>query len=263
MKLGLVKTSLVDYPGRVASVVFTSGCNFRCPYCQNPDLVVRPATTGGLSAGGDRASRGAAAGRDLLDARVDTAFPGDDAGLLSVDEVLSFLATRAGLVTGVVVTGGEPTLHTGLPGLVAAVQRSGFAVKLDTNGSAPERIAAAGADYIAMDLKTAPGRYAELWPSAGKAPGDVIAESVNVVRQLGVGFEFRITCAPGFVGREDAIAIAALLRPEDHVFLQRYRPGRVLDPVWAASVSPYTDAHMAEVLAIIKSAAPLARIRGL
>ncbi len=233
MRLGVQKTSLVDYPGRVSAVLFTAGCALRCPYCHNPDLVITR----------DDAAR--------------------DDGLSSVDEALAFLERRRAVLSGVVLSGGEPTLHPGLPALAAAIRDLGLAVKLDTNGTAPERIAPVGADYVAMDLKTTPERYAELWPGAPADAAEIIRRAVATVRGSGAEYEFRITCAPGIFAEADASAVAALLEPGDPVFLQRYRPGRVLDPAWAAGASPYTEERLEGLLGIIKEAAPKARLRGL
>ena len=230
MRLGVQKTSLVDYPGRVSAVLFTEGCNFRCPYCQNPALVAPVKDAGGM---------------------------------FSIDDALAFLESRRGLLSAVVISGGEPTLHAALPALVASVHAMGYLVKVDTNGSYPERLGPAGADYFAMDLKTDPGRYAELWPSSPEGVPARIRDSTAFLRSSGALYEFRITCAPGFVDEEAAGAIAEVLEPGDPVFLQRCRLGTVLDPEWAHGVSPYTDARLEALLAIIREAAPLARIRGI
>lgn len=230
MRFGIQKTSLVDYPGRVSAVLFAAGCALRCPYCHNPELVEPSAA--------------------------------QSAGLASVEEVLVFLARRRDVLTGVVLSGGEPTLHAGLPELAGSIRALGLKVKLDTNGTLPARIVPVGADYIAMDLKTSPERYGELWPGAPDDAADRIRSSVIAVRQSGAEYEFRITCAPGIFAEEDAEALATLLAPDDLVFLQRYRPGRVLDPVWDSGAFPYTDERLAGLLAIIRSTAPRARIRG-
>jgi pyruvate formate lyase activating enzyme len=229
--LGLQKTSLVDFPGRVSAVLFTAGCALRCPYCHNPGLV-EPTDV-------------------------------DLAGLITVDEALAFLKRRLGLMTGVVLSGGEPTLHGDMPELAAAIRSLGFKVKLDTNGTCSERVAPVRADYVAMDIKTAPERYAELWPDAPADAADRVRRGAEAVRASGAEYEFRITCAPGIFAEADAEAVAEMLRPEDPVFLQRYRPGRVLDPGWAAGVSPYAEDRLAGLLAIIARAAPKARLRGL
>jgi pyruvate formate lyase activating enzyme len=229
LRLGIQKTSLVDYPGRVSAVLFTAGCNFMCPYCHNPGLV---ATVAGAD------------------------------GMHSIDEALAFLESRRGLLSAVVISGGEPTLHAELPALVDSIRAMGFLVKVDTNGSQPESLNRIGADYYAMDLKTDPERYAELWPAAPADAPARIRESAALIRASGAMYEFRITCAPGFVDESDARAIAAILGNGDPVFLQRCVLASVLDPVWAQGVSPYTDARLDGLLTIVRQASPLARIRG-
>jgi pyruvate formate lyase activating enzyme len=228
ISVGLQTSSLVDYPGRVASVFFLPGCNFTCPYCHNPELVACI----------------------------------DISALVPLEQALDHLRRRAGLISALVISGGEPTLFPGLPDLVAQAQSLGLLVKLDTNGSFPDRIQPARADYIAMDLKTDPARYGELWPHAPADAARRIRKSMQLVRGSGAAYEFRITCAPGIFGPEDARAVAGLLEPGDPVFLQAYRPGRVLDPDWAAGVRPYVDSEMDGLLEIIRERAPLAKIRG-
>lgn len=232
-RLGLQKTSLVDYPGRVAAVFFMVGCNLRCPYCHNPALLAP-------ECGDD----------------------GEREDLVSIDEAFAFLERRKSVLSGVVLSGGEPTLQPDLPAVAARIRSMGLLVKLDTNGTFPERIAPVGATYLAMDLKTAPTRYAELWPGA-PADADVrIAESVRLVRASGADYEFRITCAPDIFTMADAEAVAALLESDDAVFLQRCRPGRVFDRAWADRATPYTEQELAGLLGVIRTAAPKARIRG-
>jgi len=229
VRLGIHKTSLVDYPGRVAAVLFAGGCNFRCPYCQNPGLV-------------------------------EPVSGGDD--LYSIEDALAFLDSRRGLVSAVVISGGEPTLHAELPALIASVRAMGFLVKVDTNGSNPGRLAHLDADYFAMDLKTDPEGYARLWPSAPADASARIRESAAFLRSSGALYEFRITCAPGFVDDAAALAIAGMLEPGDPVFLQRCNLAEVLDQNWAQGISPYSDARLEGLLTIVRKATPLARIRG-
>jgi len=228
--VGLQKTSLVDYPGRVASVFFLPGCNFACPYCHNPELV------------------------RLQQRQVN--------GLVPLSVAMAHLERRRDLLGGVVLSGGEPCLHPELPELAVDIRRLGLLVKLDTNGSFPERIHPVQADYVAMDLKTDPERYGKLWPGAPADAAGRIRDSMELVRSSGAAYEFRITCVPGIFGPAEAEAVAELLRSEDRVILQNYRPGRVLDPDWAAGVRPYVDSEMDSLLEIIQERAPLARIRG-
>lgn len=203
---GLQKVSLIDFPGKIAAVVFTQGCNFRCPYCHNPDLVPPE-------------SRGA---------------------LLPVEEVLAFLEKRRGRLDGVVLTGGEPTVQTGLPDFLETVRAMGYPVKLDTNGSNPgilEELLGRGLlDYVAMDLK-APERKYGLF-SGADVPFSRIRETMNLLRFSGVPFEFRTTVALSILDEVDLREIVDMLGPEDRFVLQRFVPSRTLDPRLAAEKGP-------------------------
>lgn len=158
---GLQKMTLLDYPGKVACTVFLQGCNFRCPFCHNSDLL------GGT--------------------------PSDT---LSVDELLAFLNKRKGLLDAVCITGGEPTLQPDLPALIRSIKELGYAVKLDTNGSRPAVLKSLVADdlldYVAMDVKNAPARYAETVgvPSFDLAP---VEESLAFLLTGTVPYELRTT----------------------------------------------------------------------
>ena len=163
---GLQKMTLLDFPGKVACTVFLQGCNFRCPFCHNSGLL-------GVA----------------------------EDPFMSEAELLAFLKSRKGLLDGVCVTGGEPTLQPELPGLLAEIKAMGFAVKLDTNGSRPEmlrKLAEKGLmDYIAMDVKNGPSRYAE---TAGMSPALLpnIEESLKFLLSEAVDYELRTTVAAEF-----------------------------------------------------------------
>lgn len=227
-RVGLRKTSLVDFPGRVAAVLFTPGCNFRCPYCHNAALV-RPEAAA-------------------------------DGGLEPLDEALGLVERRRNLVSGLVISGGEPLLHEEVPAIAARARALGLAVKLDTNGSHPERIGAVAADYVALDLKTLPERYEAVAPGVGGA-GRKALESLESLRRGRAEYEVRITCVPGLIGPDDMDALAAILDPRDHVVLQAFRPGGCLDPAWDAKEA-WPEAVMVDMVARIRKAAPRARIRG-
>lgn len=189
---GLQRCSLVDYPGHVSAVIFTQGCNFRCPYCHNPQLV-DPARFGQP---------------------------------LDVDEVFRFLQSRIGRLQAVVVSGGEPLVHDDLPALLGRIRELGYLVKLDTNGSFPGRLSAvvsAGlVDFIAMDIKAPFGRYGEL---AG-VPIDIeaIRESIRIIRESGVDYLFRTTLAEPLLGEDDIRTIRELLGPAEHYRVQPINP---------------------------------------
>lgn len=195
---GLQRFSLCDYPGKMAAVVFTQGCNFRCPFCHNGSL---------LSAGN----------------------PGQE---IAEKEILSFLRERAGMLEGVVISGGEPTLQPDLADFCRAVREMGFLVKLDTNGSRPKILKRLLADklldFIAMDIKATPERYHVL---AG-VPVDLtaITKSITIISRANIPALFRTTWVEGLHRQEERRLIPAML-PETmrHVF-QPFRPEHALQP---------------------------------
>jgi pyruvate formate lyase activating enzyme len=200
MKLaGFVPLSLCDYPGRVASVVFTQGCNFRCPWCHNAHLVPPSARAGGL---------------------------------LDEEQVLACLGGRRPRVDSVVVSGGEPTLHAALPRFLRRLKEVGLKVKLDTNGSRPgvlRGLLAAGAlDFVAMDVKAPWSRYAEL---AGVAACDVSAvrDSLALIASSGVAHQFRTTRVDPFLSERDYADIRAQIPAGSPHMWQVFRPGACLD----------------------------------
>lgn len=189
---GLQKLAMVDFPGKLAATVFTGGCNLRCPFCHNALLV------------------------DRLHENPES---------YSVEEVLTFLKSRRGLLDGVVLSGGEPLLQAGAADFLAAVKDLGFAVKLDTNGSFPEALAdildRKLADYVAMDIKNCPERY----PETVGIPGFDIApiqESVRLLQNSGVDFEFRTTVVRELHTAEDLLAIGRWLEGSPRYFLQQF-----------------------------------------
>ena len=197
-RLGLIKSSLIDYPGEVAAVVFTFGCNLRCPYCHNPELV--------------------------------SGSPPPD--LVQRDAVIEYLEKRKSILGGVCITGGEPLMHSGLPALVEKIHSLGLKVKIDTNGTFPEVLPEIKADYIAMDLKTIPGKYYLL--GASEKHTAEIFRSLNWIKKSGIPHEFRTTLAKGIAGQEEAEEFAVLLSGADKAVLAQFRPGITLDPAYQA-----------------------------
>ena len=189
--LGLQKLSLVDFPGKVAATVFTGGCDLRCPFCHNAPLVLPGRGTSALDAGG----------------------------------VLDFLASRRGLLDGVVLSGGEPLLQPDAADFLAEVKAMGFSVKLDTNGCHPAALAdildQGLADYVAMDVKNSPARYAETVgvPNFDLSP---VEESVRLLRQSHVDYEFRTTLVRELHTEADLDAIATWLEGAPRYFLQNF-----------------------------------------
>ena len=203
---GFQKTSLIDYPDRVASVLFTGGCNLRCPYCHNGELV--------------------------------HSYAGP---FLEEDEVVEALLERKHFVDSIVVTGGEPTIHDGLPGFLARLKERGFNVKLDTNGFKPDvlRSCLSSLDYVAMDVKTSPEKYSEL----GASSIEPLVESIEIIKSSGVDYEFRCTSVPGFVEAETIREMGELVKGAKRFVFQQFRPEKTLDPVYY-DVKPHSDEHI-------------------
>lgn len=199
MKIGGYQPcSLCDFPGRVSAVVFTQGCNFRCPFCHNASLL--PLTTAGE-------------------------------GLIPATDILERLERRRGQLDAVVISGGEPTLQPGLADFMHAIRKTGFRIKLDTNGSHPSTLAKLFEDrlldYVAMDVKAPWPRYAEL---AG-VPVDVecMVESMELIAASGIAHEFRTTAVSALLGAEDLSIVRAQI-PRGSVYrVLPFRPRDVLD----------------------------------
>lgn len=198
---GLQKLTLLDFPGRIACTVFLPGCNLRCPFCHNASLVLP---------------------------REDTPPP------MTVDELLSFLDKRRGRLQGVCITGGEPTLYPDLPDLLRQIHLLGYEVKLDTNGTHPEvlrTILAEGlADYVAMDIKNSPARYAE---TCGLAAMDLtpIRRSAEFLLSGAVDYEFRTTVTTQLHDEDSFADIALWLRGAKQFAIQNFRDsGDILSP---------------------------------
>lgn len=213
MKIGgLQKLSLVDYPHHTAVALFAIGCNMRCGYCHNPELV--------------------------LPERYADAIPEKD--------ILAFLASRVGRVEGVVISGGEPTIHDDLPDFIRRVKSLGFLVKLDTNGTNPlmmRQLFSEGLlDYVAMDIKASLARYQEV--VARPIDVDDIVETIGIIKSSGVDHEFRTTLVKSQVSPSDLDEIGRLVKGSPRYALQRFRPGRTLNPQFAKAAT-YTDEELA------------------
>lgn len=188
---GLQKLTLLDYPGRVACTVFTGGCNFRCPFCHNAPLVLP-----------ERLARDS-----------------------SEEAVLAFLSKRRGVLDGVAVTGGEPLLHRDIGAFLEKVKAQGFSVKLDTNGSFPDRLRAlvsAGlVDRVAMDVKNSPALYEK---TAGAAVDmAAIARSRDFLLSGAVDYEFRTTVVKGLHTKESLMDAARWIRGAKEYYLQQFK----------------------------------------
>ena len=227
---GWVRTSLIDYDAHIATVLFTGGCNFRCPMCHNADLVLRP----------------------------------EELPSLPAETVWRFLARRRGLVDGVVITGGEPTLQTDLIPFLQRLHEKNLDVKLDTNGYRPEVLSdllrAGVVDYVAMDVKAPPGKYAQLAGIPHLAVAR-IDRSIDLLKGSAVPYEFRTTVAPGLLDGDDVEAIARWIAEAARYTLQQFRPVDTLDPTLDAQ-SPYPNTTLQTLAQRAEAWVPHVDIRG-
>ncbi|NPV41429.1 MAG: anaerobic ribonucleoside-triphosphate reductase activating protein [Anaerolineae bacterium] len=195
---GLQKFSLVDYPGKTCAILFTRGCNFRCPYCHNPELV----------------------------------WPEQYAPEISLEGVLDFLRQRRGLLEAVTLTGGEPTLQADLPAVARAIKEMGFALKLDSNGSRPDRlrelIEAGLVDYVAMDVKAPLSQYARV--CGADVSVEPIYESIALLLRGRVAYEFRTTVDRALLSEADLFEIGKMIRGAEKFFLQKLNDFNAKDP---------------------------------
>ena len=226
---GFQKLTLLDFPGKTACTVFTWGCNLRCPFCHNAGLVTEPLTDS-----------------------------------VTTDELYAFLRKRVGLLDGVCVTGGEPLLQPDLPDFLLPIRDMGYAVKLDTNGTNPEKLRelceSGLIDMVAMDIKNCPEKYAA---TAGteRISIDAVHRSVRYLMQQGkIPYEFRTTVVRQYHTAEDFAAIGKWIHGADAYFLQNFRnTGHLIDN----SVSGFTPSEMRQFLEIVRKDVPNAALRGI
>jgi len=217
---GLQKQSLIDYPEKVSCVLFTSGCNFTCPYCHNPDL-----------------ARG----------QIKAPF------IIKEYSIYDFLEKRRGFLEGVVLSGGEPTLHPDISTICQNIKKMGYPIKLDTNGSHPEVLAQlihkGYVDYIAMDIKTDPSSYPrEISPHENTAS---ILESIALIMAAGLPYEFRTTCVKPFVDKTIIEKISHAIQGASCYALQPFKNENILSPEFFKNGSkPYSPSDLSTFQAI-------------
>lgn len=225
---GLQKLSLVDYPGSIVAVVFTQGCNFRCGYCQNPELVT-------------------------FDSKIN----------FSEEELFEFLELRKKVLDGVVITGGEPAIHKDLPSLVKKIKAIGLAVKLDTNGAEPDRLEAlikeGLLDYVAIDIKTSLKKYGLVtdMPEAS----ELVLKSIKLVMASAIPYEFRTTCVPGILEEKDLHAIGEMVKGAKKYVLQQFRP-QITYKREFSEIKPYTAQELRHFGEALKEYVEKVEVRG-
>ena len=224
---GLQTLTLLDYPGKVACTVFTSGCNMRCPFCHNASLVC-----------------------------------GEVPPFMEKEEFFAFLKKRTGVLDGVCVTGGEPLLQEGLIPFLLEVKEKGITTKLDTNGLLHDRLRAAveagAVDYVAMDIKNCKARYAETAgvPGLDLAP---IEKSVQFLMEGKVDYEFRTTVVKELHNKADFGEIGQWLKGAKRYFLQSFKDsGDILSP----GLSPMEKADLLEIRDRLRADIPVVELRG-
>ena len=227
---GLQETTLIDYPGKIAATVFTCGCNFRCPFCHNPELVLSEQFN----------------------------------EVMSLDDFFVFLKKRQGLLDGVCITGGEPTIYEDLGEVMKKIKDLGFLVKLDTNGSYPEKVKKylkdKIIDFIAMDIKSSPDKYVQLVQD--KDIIEKVKESVELIKNNLDNYEFRTTLVPGFVELKDMENIGKWLKGSKSIVLQQFWQDKTLDPNWQ-SIKPYSKDKIEEFEQIAQKYFEKVKVRGL
>ena len=225
---GIQGVSTVDYPGKIVTTLFTGGCNFRCPFCQNRDLV--------------------------LNYEEIPTIPGE--------EVIGKLEQRKGFIDGICITGGEPTIERDLLPFCQRVKGLGFLVKVDTNGYLPRKVAelTKAVDYIAVDIKSSPARYSH----ASGIGIDLkrLQRSIEILMDSGIEYEFRTTCVPGFVGEEDLEEIGKLIEGSRLYALQQFRPGTTLDPAFS-QLRPYPVERLQSFAEIMRAYVKRVEVRGI
>lgn len=226
---GIHKTSLVDFPGKICSILFAGGCNLNCRYCYNPELVNN--------------SKG-------LDTK-------------KTADVLDFLKKRSGLIEGVVISGGEPTLQKNLGKFLEEIKAIPLAVKIDTNGLKPavieELLKKRLIDYIAVDIKTSPGKYGDL--TRTQVDFNDIKKTIETAKNSGTDYEVRTTCVPGYVELEDFKKIYNEIGNIKKYYLQQFNNKITLDSSLQHKY-PYTIPVLEKFRDYIKTFAEVCEIRG-
>ena len=229
---GFIPNTMLDWEGMIASTLFLPGCNFRCPFCQNPDLV-------------------------LSHRKLET---------VPFELVADYLREREGWVEGVCITGGEPCLHSDLPDFCAGIKALGLKVKVDTNGSLPgalERLLERGlVDYVAMDVKAPlePGPYRLASGCSRHDLLDSISRSISMLSGSGVEHEFRTTVVPMIHNPEDILRIARVLSGDARFVLQQFRPAKTLDRRFQ-DLKPFDHDEMESMLDRVRRLVPAAKLR--
>lgn len=246
--------TLIDFPGELAAIVFTQGCNFRCQFCYNP-MLVWPEKEGKLKYQRDHSR-------------------------IKEDDLFAFLKSRKGKLSGVVITGGEPTLHKDLPDFIKKIKDAGFKIKLDSNGTNPEMLEKVLEekliDYLAMDIKAPLDKYEEVIGvkvrpvKSGEAGAKLfngvnlenIQKSIKIIKESGVSYEFRTTLVPSLHKKEDIEEMGKLIAGADKWYLQFFKSDTDLVNKNFQNKARFSEKEMKEMLEIAKKYAKKCDVRG-
>lgn len=226
---GIQKTSTIDYPDKICTVLFLPGCNFRCGFCQNPDLINNI----------------------------------DNLPTISEDEIFKILEERRNFIDGVCITGGEPLLHKDISGFIKKIKDKRVLVKLDTNGSNPEMlkqlIDKKLIDFIAMDIKSDKKNYQK----AAGVPVDMrkIEKSIELIKNSKIDYEFRSTVVPLFFNEDIILNIGKWLKGSKKFALQQFRPNITLDPEFK-KINPYPPEKLMEFAKLLEPYFEAVEVRG-
>lgn len=199
---GFQKFSLIDYPKKISAIIFTQGCNFRCPWCHNPELVI----------------------------------PEQYECLIDPEEILNFLNKRKGKLDAVCITGGEACLHEDLPDFIKLIKDMGYFIKLDTNGSQPEMLKKLLdlnlIDYLAMDIKASYHNYPLL--TGSDVDIEKIKASISLIKNANIDYEFRTTYIPDLMNEDELYFIQKELGPVKNHYIQHFEPNKTIDFIYAS-----------------------------
>jgi pyruvate formate lyase activating enzyme len=226
---GFQKTSLLDYPDTISAIIWTIGCNFRCPFCYNKDLVLGNVET------------------------------------IPEDEILNFLKKRKGLLEGLAITGGEPLIQKDIVQFAEKVKKIGYLIKIDTNGMNPEKLKELFdkklIDYVAMDVKAPKNKYDKL--TGVKTDIKKIGKSIEIIRNSAPDYEFKTTFAPKLLKKNDIIGIAKWLEGSKRYYLQQFKNDAILVSSELQNVESYLKEELIETLNDIKSYFENCDVRGI
>lgn len=228
---GLEKASLLDYPGKISAIIFTHGCNLRCPYCHNPELVIEKF---------------------------------NEERSFSEEYVLNFLESRKGKLDALVITGGEPLVQSDLLPFIKKVKDMGFLIKLDSNGTFPDKlnnfIKTGLIDYVAMDVKSPKTEYKYATNSMISGIGEKIEKSIKIIMNSGLDYEFRTTYVKSLHSLESADEIGKMIKGAKNYYIQNFRPGKTIDPTLTRENS-FTTRELEQIKEVIEKYVKNVQIR--